>query len=160
MGTISLTLPSDGTTIDAADVNTPFNTISTVINGNIDDDNIKAAANIAGSKLANLAVGTAQIAASAVTSAKVDATVAIITGGTSNKIQSGVATGSASADVQVSFPVAFSGTPRVYVSFVVTSGGSGFASITAQTSTTFDFATLQNNTTRIAGNVNWIAIGT
>lgn len=52
MGTISVSLPSDGTTIDAADVNTPFNTIVNEINGNIDNANIKTAAAIAGSKLA------------------------------------------------------------------------------------------------------------
>jgi len=51
MGTISLSLPSDGQTIDAADVNTPLNTISAVINGNLDDDNIKVGANINGTKL-------------------------------------------------------------------------------------------------------------
>lgn len=51
MGTISLSLPSDGNTIDASDVNTPFNTISAVINGNLDDDNIITGANINGTKL-------------------------------------------------------------------------------------------------------------
>ena len=51
MGTISLSLPSDGNTIDAADVNTPLNTISAVINGNLDDDNVKVGANINGTKL-------------------------------------------------------------------------------------------------------------
>lgn len=40
MTTVSLVLPSDGTTIDAADVNAPFNTIATVINGGIDSTNI------------------------------------------------------------------------------------------------------------------------
>lgn len=40
MGTISLTLPADGQSIDASDVNTPFNTISTVINGNLDSNNL------------------------------------------------------------------------------------------------------------------------
>lgn len=51
MATISLSLPSDGQTIDAADVNTPLNTISAVINGNLDDDNVKVGANINGTKL-------------------------------------------------------------------------------------------------------------
>ena len=54
MGTISLSLPSDGNTIDAADVNTPFNTISAVINGNLDNDNIATAAAISGTKLGAL----------------------------------------------------------------------------------------------------------
>lgn len=52
MGVISLTLPTDGTTGDAADVNTPFNTIANEINGNLDNANIKSAAGIATSKIA------------------------------------------------------------------------------------------------------------
>jgi hypothetical protein len=51
MGTVSLTLPSDGQTIDASDVNNPLNTILNEFNGNIDDNNIKSAANISGTKL-------------------------------------------------------------------------------------------------------------
>lgn len=42
MGTISVSLPSDGDTIDASDVNNPINTIVAVINGGIDADNIEA----------------------------------------------------------------------------------------------------------------------
>lgn len=40
MTTLSLTLPADGQTIDASDVNTPLNAIATVINGSIDSTNI------------------------------------------------------------------------------------------------------------------------
>ena len=39
MSTVSLTLPADGDTIDAADVNTPLNAIAAVINGGIDSTN-------------------------------------------------------------------------------------------------------------------------
>ena len=39
MGTISVSLPSDGQTIDAADVNTPINTIVSEINGGLDTNN-------------------------------------------------------------------------------------------------------------------------
>lgn len=53
MGTVSLSLPSDGQTIDAADVNTPFNTLAAEFNGNIDNDNIASDAAISGTKLAN-----------------------------------------------------------------------------------------------------------
>lgn len=42
MGTISVTLPADGDTADAADYNTPINTIVNAVNGNIDADNIEA----------------------------------------------------------------------------------------------------------------------
>lgn len=56
MGTISVSLPTDGTTADVADVNTPINTIVNEFNGNIDNANIKSAAAIAGSKLADASI--------------------------------------------------------------------------------------------------------
>lgn len=54
MATISVSLPSDGDTIDAADVNTPINTIVSAINGNLDSNNISAG----GVTPANLTSGT------------------------------------------------------------------------------------------------------
>ena len=57
MGTISLSLPSDGQTIDSSDVNTPFNTIANEINGNLDNSNIKAGAAIDRSKIAGFTDG-------------------------------------------------------------------------------------------------------
>jgi hypothetical protein len=42
MATISVSLPSDGQTIDAADYNVPINTIVSEINGGLDSDNIEA----------------------------------------------------------------------------------------------------------------------
>lgn len=62
MGTINLSLPSDGESIDAADVNSPLNTIATEINGNLDNANIASNAAIAGSKLATDGVGATQLA--------------------------------------------------------------------------------------------------
>lgn len=53
MGTISVSLPSDGTTAYVADYNTPITTIVNVINGGLDNANIAANAGIAGSKLAD-----------------------------------------------------------------------------------------------------------
>jgi hypothetical protein len=61
MGLISLTLPNDGETVDAADVNTPFNTIATVINGNIDNANIKSDAAIDGTKIADNSIPAAKM---------------------------------------------------------------------------------------------------
>lgn len=52
MGTISVSLPADGTTADVADVNTPITTIVNEFNGNIDDANIKSGAAIAPAKIA------------------------------------------------------------------------------------------------------------
>lgn len=66
MGTISVTLPSDGQTADVADVNTPITTIVTEINGNLDNDNIKANAGIAGTKLADGAITGEKLATSAI----------------------------------------------------------------------------------------------
>ncbi len=56
MGTVSPQQVSDGSTIDASDVNTPINTIANEFNGNIDNTNIKTAAAIAGSKLADASI--------------------------------------------------------------------------------------------------------
>lgn len=53
MATVSVTLPSDGTTADVADYNTPITTIVNEVNGNLDNANIKGGAAIATSKLAD-----------------------------------------------------------------------------------------------------------
>jgi len=68
MATITVSLPSDGDTIDVADYNTPINTIVNEINGGIDSDNLE-----------NGAVTTAKIVDGAVTTAKL--TYPIIYGG-------------------------------------------------------------------------------
>lgn len=62
IGLISVSLPSDGTTADVADYNTPITTIVTLVNGNIDNSNIVAGAAIAGSKLADASVTNAKLA--------------------------------------------------------------------------------------------------
>lgn len=56
MGLISLSLPSDGSTADVADVNTPLTTIATELNGNLDNNNIKSGAAIDGAKLADTSI--------------------------------------------------------------------------------------------------------
>jgi len=61
MANISVSLPSDGETIDAADYNTPITTIVSEINGNLDNSNIASGAAIAGSKLANTSVTDSKI---------------------------------------------------------------------------------------------------
>ena len=57
MGTVSLTLPSDGQTIDASDVNNPLNTLAAEINGQLDNSNIKTGAAIDRSKIAGFTDG-------------------------------------------------------------------------------------------------------
>lgn len=61
MGTISVSLPSDGTTADVADFNTPINTIVNEINGELDNANIASDAAIDGSKLANASITNAKL---------------------------------------------------------------------------------------------------
>lgn len=56
MGTISPTNITDGSTIDAADVNNQINTIVNEFNGGIDNANIASDAAIAGTKLASSAL--------------------------------------------------------------------------------------------------------
>lgn len=56
MATVSVSLPSDGTTADVSDYNTPITTLVNEFNGNIDNANIKSGAAISGSKLADASV--------------------------------------------------------------------------------------------------------
>ena len=65
MANISVSLPSDGETVDVADYNTPINTIVNEINGGLDNSNIAAAAAIAGSKLADASLPNAKLATGA-----------------------------------------------------------------------------------------------
>lgn len=94
-------------------------------------------------------------------STSVDTSIAQIIGIAPNyKIQSGVIAGSATADTTVTYSPAFSTIPILIVSFVVTTAGSGFCSIVTQSKTSFSANTLQDWSTRKAGNINWLAIGT
>lgn len=61
MANISVSLPSDGETIEVADYNTPINTIVNEFNGGIDDSNIASGAAISGSKLADKTVTTGKM---------------------------------------------------------------------------------------------------
>lgn len=66
MGNISVSLPTDGTTADTADYNTPITTIVNEINGNLDNSNLAAAAAIAGSKLADSGITAEKLATGAI----------------------------------------------------------------------------------------------
>lgn len=94
MANISVSLPSDGTTADVSDYNTPITTIVNEFNGNIDNSNIKSGAAIATAKLADDAgVTTAKIADSAITSAKVATGVPVqIVNTTSTAVATGTTT--------------------------------------------------------------------
>jgi len=69
MGTINYSSIEDGTTIDAADVNTPLTTIYDDYNGNIDSNNLADNA-VTTAKITDANVTTAKIADDAVTAAK------------------------------------------------------------------------------------------
>ncbi len=76
MGLISVNDITDGTAADAEDVNANINTIADEINGNISNANIDNDAGILGTKIADETVDTDQLTDRAVTSLKLDATVA------------------------------------------------------------------------------------
>jgi hypothetical protein len=61
MAQISVSLPSDGDTIEVTDYNTPITTVVNEINGGLDNSNIDDAAAIAGSKLADDAITATKI---------------------------------------------------------------------------------------------------
>lgn len=142
MGTISLTLPSDGSTAEVSDYNTPINTIKDEFNGNIDNDNIKSNAGIAGSKLADSAVTTAKIADDAITGAKISSYKVNVQAKTTNsvnssaKIQTGwgqiLGAGTAFVTITVTFPVAFTSAPNSIVLSCIgyKSGGTAATDIT------------------------------
>lgn len=66
MGLINFTPITDGTTADAADVNSPLTTIYNEFNGNISNANIASNAAIAGSKLADDSVTAAKLDSDAI----------------------------------------------------------------------------------------------
>lgn len=65
---------TSGTTAVASQVNSNFTTLYNEFNGNIDDNNIKAGANINGSKLLASSITTAKLADTSITEAKMDYT--------------------------------------------------------------------------------------
>lgn len=73
MGTVAVSLPSDGETANVSDYNTPITTIVNEFNGNIDNANIKSGAAIATAKLADDGgITAAKIGNDAVTATKID----------------------------------------------------------------------------------------
>lgn len=60
---------ADGETSSGTEVEAEFNTLFTLVNGNIDNANVKAGANITGSKLASGSVTETQMSASTLTTA-------------------------------------------------------------------------------------------
>lgn len=165
MGTVSLTLPSDGDTIDAADVNTPLNAIAAVINGSISDVN-----------LATGAVTTAKIADDAVTAAKMQygmirqrqggaaGDASWFTQGTTNVdtsakavfIQVGSVSSPSATTKTVTFPVAFTQVPLIFLTVNNASGANQVRAYARDATTTqFTLGNLDAGTEECA----WLAIG-
>lgn len=176
MGIISVSLPSDGQTADAADVNTPINTIVNEFNGNIDNANIKSAAAIATSKIAadggltraSLQYGLVRQRQGGTTG---DATY--WTSGTSNTdtsgkalfMQAGSIGTSSGGDTTITFPTAFSFVPLILVSVNGGNAGTGgvtqncFAEVVSKTTTTAVIRTFNTSGGQSDQNVAWLAIG-
>lgn len=79
MGLINYSNISDGTTVDASDVNNPFNTIYNEFNGNIDGNNLVDNA-ITTAKITDSSVTTAKIADASITNAKLSTTAGDVGG--------------------------------------------------------------------------------
>jgi hypothetical protein len=68
MGTVTVSLPADGSTGTVSQYNTPLTTVVNELNGNIDNANIKSGAAIATSKLAtDNGIGATHLSSSAIT---------------------------------------------------------------------------------------------
>lgn len=178
MGTISVSLPSDGTTADVSDYNTPLTTVVNAINGGLDNANITSAAAIATSKLADDAgITAAKLGADAVTDAKlIYGKVRSRQGGSAtNWSTTGTTTYDYSATdvfVQVgaraittdnfviTFPTAFNQVPIVLCSLASASGTNSYVMCTDRTSTTATFRVLgSDGTVKTSETINWMAIG-
>lgn len=178
MTVISVSLPSDGTTADVADYNTPITTIVNDHNGNIDNTNIKTGAAIATAKLADDAgITAAKIGADAVTDAKlIYGKLRSRQGGSAtNWSTSGTTTYDYSAtDVYcqagviavtsdnfvVTFPTAFNQVPIVLCSMRTATGANCYVICTAQTATTATFRVMGSDATvKTSETIAWMAIG-
>jgi hypothetical protein len=177
MANISVSLPSDGETIDVSDYNTPINTIVNEINGGLDNSNITAAAAIAGSKLADGGISTDKYAADSITDSKLangkirarvggNGTV-WGTAGTTNYdtdaldvvIQTGTVTTSSSGTVSVTFPVAFVSNPLIIGSQQGSVTTRAFCSVDSSSNTGFTLSAISTANARAATVITWIAIG-
>ena len=168
MGTISVTVPNDGETIDASDVSTPINTIVNAINGNLDSNNI-AASGVATANIADDAVTAAKMLNGLVKHRQGGATgdASWDTQGTSNTdtsaknvfIQVGSNVASGGVDKVVTFPVAFNQVPIVIATTSSATSRNVFTSVIATTTTTFTVRQLDDTGTTGSEDFNWVAIG-
>lgn len=115
MGQINVSLPSDGTTAEVSDYNTPITTIVDEINGALDNSNISASAAIAGSKLASGGVDTTQLANGAVEPDKLATGAATASVATSETTGSTTYTALTTAGPAVTVTTGVNGIALVYI---------------------------------------------
>lgn len=171
LATISVSLPSDGTTADVADYNTPITTIVSEFNGNIDNANIKSAAAIATSKIASDGgLARAALLDGLVRNRQGGTTGdnSWVTPGTSNTDTSAkhvvIDVGSANITANpttVTFSEAFTQPPIVIISPGVAQSANAYAVLTSNPTTTTFAARMINDagSAVTTERINWIAIG-
>lgn len=164
---------SAGATIVAADINSDFDTIYTEFNGNIDNTNIKAGANIDAAKLLASSVVTSRIADLAISEAKLDyASVKLLHAGvTGLKYARGgsaysfpasaVFTGTVNFSTADDGNPAFAGTPRVVITILhpVVSAVINGVRLTAVSNISFTFRLDASASNSESGTLLWYAVG-
>lgn len=166
MSTISVSLPSDGTTADVGDYNTPITTIVNAINGGLDNSNIAAAAGIAGTKIADDAITDSKLIYGKLRQRQGNSATNWGSSGTTNYdysatntfIQAGAKVlNTNGADSAVTFPVAFNQVPLVVATTNTAGTANVYVLVNTVTATGFNLRTVSGNgTTETAA---WIAIG-
>lgn len=167
MGLVSPTQVSDGTSMDAADVNTPVNQLAAVINGNIDAANLAADA-VSTVKIPNDAVTDAKLVYGKVKSrqggSSTDWTIAGTTtydySGTDTIVQVGCKAVNADP-VTVTFPDAFSEKPAVFCQVATAVGPvNTFARVSSVGTTSFGVSCITDGgVANTAQTIFWFAVG-
>lgn len=166
MGTVNLVLPSDGDTIDAADVNTPLNALAAVVNGGIDSTNITDGSIVAGD-IANDAVTDAKLIFGKLRSRQGGSATDWYTAGTNTYDYSGtdifMQVGSmeydGSGNDTVTFPTAFNQVPLVFATASTAVDSNVFVRLATITATNFTYSLIDPDGTGNAERFSWLAIG-
>lgn len=162
-----------GTAILAADINNDFDTLYAEFNGNIDNTNIKAGANIDAAKLLAASITNAKLADAIISDSKIDFTSARILrpGVAGLKFARGAKAYTFAAATNVSVTVTFStdsddgnpvftATPEIIITpvhaFVAVTL---FPRITARSASSFTFRVDASGANSESGTMMWYAVG-
>ena len=166
-----------GGTVTASELNSDFDTLYTEFNGNIDNANIKAAANINGAKLAAATIAAGKLASSCIQDGHLDySSVEVLRSGPNLGGTNGVrmARGgkaftfvAGTVSVIVTFSTdsddgnpAFSATPRVTFGIEHAGANTYVPKITARTSTSVTVTITSSSGADVSsGTLHWIAMG-